>query len=302
MRTRQIIAAVFTTLGLASSALADDQNTFTLTPSYGFQYKQLEFKEHQGAGTPYDMAFRADLPMIDLGLNAAWRRVYLAVKYDKSLRDTPTSTSETNTGNGWLFMQPGQSMKVGREDKSITLGVNVWDHLNLFGGFMSGKTTLTIPPVSTAKVSSPACGTPGAATNLAWMRELWAVSLGGYAIPTYEQEYTERGPFAGLRYGWQIRDAGMLSASAAFAHMQGNYHDNLDVPATPNFNYNGSSSGTSLGLTWTSPLNDNSSYFIDLRRQEYRMDGDNSYRTSANKHVQTDETMTGLTIGLNYYY
>ena len=123
--------------------------------------------------------------------------------------------------------------------------------------------------------------------------------------------YTEKGPYIGASYAWSIADAGVLSASFAYAYMDGDYEDNMMPDTTGVFNgsiepfrYSGDTTGTSIGLTWTAPLGESSSYFLDLRRQQYEMSASDDTGLALYNGTKLDskETMQGFTAGLQFYF
>lgn len=292
-----LMAAVQTPAALAD----DDSSGLAFVASLGFQDKKLSFDQKYSGLASNDAEFSVHLPTANISFTTAYKRVYLALKLEKSIVDTSTTTDETdrsllNPQNANLIAYPGSEVDVSREDKSITLGYNAWRKLNLFVGYLQGETELK---------PNPFCANPfGGCTqaNYAFLQYY----LGQ---PAYKQTYTEEGPYVGLSYAWQIADAGSLSASFAYATMNGQYVDNAYDPtgvfggSFQAFDYRGDTDGTSIGLTWSAPLGESSSYFIDLRQQKYSMDGeDKTGGPNAGTFVKTEETMQGITAGLQFYF
>jgi len=97
----------------------------------------------------------------------------------------------------------------------------------------------------------------------------------------------------------------VLSASFAYAKMNGEYNDNLNLGSAlqPNLNFSGDTTGTSIGLTWTAPLGESTSYYIDLRQQSYKMDAKDPTGSNPNlAYLSSNETMNSLTAGLQVYF
>ncbi len=296
-------------LGLSSVAMAEDEPAggWTFIPSIAYQHKQLDFDQLYSDDTGKitnengrKSSFQVYLPTVNFSFTTAYKKLYVALKYEQSLADGSDEVDETRpasrsaVSDPYYLNVPGHETKVERSDASITFGANVWRGLNVFTGYMEGRTRLT---------PEPTCYTyplPCSALNL-------AVDLENEKRGEYRQKYTEKGPYVGLSYGWQIGDAGTLSASFAYAEMKGTFTDNYVTTSygDEHFNFTGDSIGTSLGVTWSSPLGESSSYFFDLRQQKYSMKGRDHDTPSTyldTVKVKTDETMLGLTMGLQYFF
>ena len=290
-----------------TSSTADTGNSLTFIPSIAFLEKELHFEQQQSGNFIGDGEFTSRLPMVDVSLTTVFKRVFFTLKYNLSVTEVSTATNESgfNTGssNRYFWQPPGTEMTVEREDESATLGVNVVAGLNMFVGFMDGKTTMNIPPTC----KDPSVYTPPPPVtqvycptyNFAWYRlRTFNTTNPGQPLSDYKQVYEEKGPYIGLSYAWSLFDTGVFSMSAAYAEMDGTFKDNLTIGSFGGFNTKGDVSGTSLGLTWTAALTDTSSYFIDLRRQAYSMKAEGS----GGEKFKTDETMTGLTTGMQFYF
>lgn len=303
----------------APVALADEEEEgggLVLIPSIAYQHKQLSFDQkykdlpvkiingnnvsEQGRKSDFDVY----LPTINTSLTAAYSGAYVALKFEQSLAESHVEVDETRPparsamSDPYYLNVPHHDTDVEREDYSVTIGYNVWAGLNIFAGYMWGKTELT---------PEPTCYTfpvPCSALNLAADRE-----NSGYS--PYQQIYREDGPYVGFSYGWVIADAGTLSVSAAYARMDGRFKDNYITPPPPagygdeSFDFSGDSTGSSLGITWSAPMGESSAYFLDVRQQKYSMEGKDHGTVSTafdTVEVETDETMLGFTAGLQFYF
>lgn len=308
MDARQLQIEVFLLLLLlvTGSAAAEDQ--IVLIPSIAFLEKKLDFHQKNGSGAnAVETEFSALMPMLDISLTAGYQKWYLTLKYDDTFTAVSTDTDEepiiTSSGNARYFWQPpGTDMQVEREDKNITMGYNVSGGLNIFAGYMEGETTITPPPTC----ENPVIYTPFPPVtqifcqsyNLAWLRlRDHNTNNPGMPLDDYVQTYTEKGPYVGFSYAWQPMGLGTLSFSAAYAQMDGTFKDNLT--GAGGFNAKGDVDGVSAGLTWSQPLSERTAYFIDVRRQQYDMD---SKDKQSGFSFETSETMTGLTLGIQFYY
>jgi len=303
---KMIIGVCATGVSVATFAASDEGSGWTFVPSLAYQQKQLKFDQlytDSSTSVPNENGrkshFSVNLPTANLSLTASRSKFYITLKYEQSLADGSVDVDETRpptkpTGPYYLNV-PGHETDVRRSDQSITFGFNAWGGLNLFVGYMAGKTTLT-PSATCFTYPTPS---PCHGQNL-------ALDLEEENRPKYFQRYTEEGPYLGVSYGWQINDAGTLSVSFADARMNGQFKDNYITTkyGDEHFDFTGDSVGTSIGMTWSAPLDESSAYFLDIRRQKYSMSGRDTDPTSifSTIHVATDETMLGFTAGLQFYY
>jgi len=297
-------------LGISSAVLADSGDPgWTFVPSIGYQQKQLNFDQSftDNVSLPlnengHKSNFSVNLPTANLSLTAANKKIYAVFKYEQSLTegtvdvDETLSSAHSGPGAAYYLNVPGHETQVKRNDTSITVGMNVWEGMNVFMGYMQGKTKL---------VPEPTCALPIPAWPFCTMLNL-AVDLEQEGLGEYHQTYTEKGPYVGVSYGWQIGDIGTLSASFAYASMAGDFRDNYIYSAgDKHFDFAGDSVGTSFGLNWTVPLGESLAGFIDLRQQRYSMHG-KDHNTPSTKFdamkVRTDETMRGLTLGVQRFF
>lgn len=303
-----VLAASTLILGQMNETSADSEaDELAFVASIGYQHKRLQFEqkirtfEAEARGT--DAEFDVELPTINVGGTLAYQKMFMTLKYEKSIVDGSTEADETKQPDqlGYYFNIPDGSTKVDREDASITLGMNLISTLNIFVGYMKGK-TLIRPDIGCLydAFTAATCDeqvNPDGISNYSWVQKAY----GGRGASGYEHEYTEEGPYVGFSYAWQIADAGTLSFSAAYADMDGEYKDNFFVPGFE-FEYAGDSKGTSFGLTWTAPLGEASNYFFDIREQKYDMDAKDDNGHYPGGTVNSEETMSSLTAGIQFYF
>ncbi len=255
---------------LTGTALAEDSG-ITFVPDIGLQYKNLSFDQNinipDSANASGD--FSEGLFSVTGAVTLVYDKFFAKLKADQTL-----GSSETESTAPYAV----DDAEIERSDFTFTLGYNVWDSVNVFAGYISGETT--IDPKGGGNATFPSVD----------------VSLADLE-PNYEQTYEESGFFLGASYGWGVGNAGFMSASLAYAFMDGEYSDNFSDP----FKFEGDSDGFSLGFTWTYPVNDKFRCYADLRYQKYDMsaDEDNSGNFAGWK-VETEETITALTIGVQY--
>jgi len=302
---------VIALLWIFSTNAYSDSN-IAVIPSIALLEKNIDFKQSQsGPLSSLHGNFSADIPMLDLSLTAGLNKWFLTLKYDFALTDTTVKTSENSirTGSGsdqYFWQPPGTLMQVGRDDKNITLGYSVTSNGNFFVGYMQGETNIEPPPTCENPVVQP--GGPGPlgtsiycqSYNFSWLRLRQNNTISPTSpLAKYTQTYTEEGPFVGFSYAMNIHDAGALSFSAAYADMRGRFKDNIQVFGLQGFDASGDVSGTSVALTWTQPLGESSSYFIDLRQQSYKM---TALDNQTQQQFKTKEVMSSLALGLQLYF
>lgn len=303
MRTHRLIIPTLMTTTLATGVVAPVQADesgladFTFIPQLAIQKKNLDFNQKFVGGTSQvpPGGFDADLPTISLAFTTVYKSMLFAsLKYETNLEDSyANSTAPFTNANS----------AIDRQDFNFTVGMNVWKGLNIFGGYISGTTEIEPMPTyidfpdadNRSCVAANSCN-PTVISNLAKDHQL-------QGLGQYKQTYKENGWFLGGSYGWSILDTGTLSASLAYALMDGEYSDNYTVIGAVQdvaFNFEGDSKGLSLALTWAAPLNNLLGYYIDLRSQMYDMDASDTTGSFGGK-VETEETMTTLTAGLQMF-
>ncbi len=145
-----------------------------------------------------------------------------------------------------------------RQDTSLALGYAVNDSISVFGGYKHGKTTITVPGTLT-------------------VREL-ATSLKG------------QGPYFGAGGGWQVKDWGFFSFSAAYARLDAILQDQNAVE------YDGNASGTSLGLEWKASLDKNLYYELAITHHHY------FYQDFPEFGSDVTERILSLKLGIGYHF
>lgn len=323
-----IYFVVISSLSSASYALGP----VTIIPSLAFQNKELSFEQSYTGAQSNKADFSTSIPIINFSLTGVFKKFFVTLKIEKNLDETPTKTEETDRseiGQFNLIAMEGSFVNVARQDVSLTFGYNVWKNLNIFGGYLRGKTTLTPNPfcadiqyrLSDDQISAAEELGNGLDVNCSRLNRAGVQFFLGDATylidddddiddrkTEYKQRYREQGPYLGISYGFNIADVGTLSVSFAYADMDGEYKDNANDARNDfggefvAFHYEGSTTGTSLGITWTAPLGEGSAYFIDLRKQEYSMDGKDQTGRLSGVSLSTDEEIIGLTAGVQFYF
>lgn len=145
-----------------------------------------------------------------------------------------------------------------REDLSASVGYGINESVSIFTGYKYGRTTIS------ARAPSPFVGE--------------TISLQG------------RGGFIGAGGGWQVKDWGFLSFSAAYARLGADY-DDLVVHRT-----HGSATGTSLGVKWKAQLTKQWYYDVSVLRHDYYYQHFN--RISSN----ISEQILSFRLGIGYRF
>ena len=283
-------SAIIPLLLLSTAATAE----VVWVPSVGFQMKTLDFdQELKGGVAPIEGELSIDIPTAQLGMTAIKDKFFASFKIDVGLTDSSTLSTVPYTNaydDGTGFIGPASSSEVERDDMALTFGYSIRDNINVFVGYMEGKTTIT-PDVTIASDIS------GSAPNLAWRMD-----AGGFGA--YEQEYSEDGFFVGASYAKPIEGKGTLAFSIAYADLDADYEDNY-LQAGPggsnlDFAVDGSATGISLAASWTGPITDRLSYYFDARQQSYDMDGKDSNGNFPGLEIETEETIIAFAAGLRF--
>lgn len=251
--------------------------------SAGIQLKQLQMEQEFSGFVNRKGDLTAALPVLNLQLVGFYDQYYVGAKVETNL-----ATDEVSSDVPFTTENTSLNTEVERNDYNLTLGYKPTEELSLFGGYMSGETELTPGAVSCV---DPDC--PNTASTMA---------ADGFG--TYRQTYQEEGFFFGGSYGWTL-GPGRLSASLAYAMMDGEYSDNYrDVVGPREFKYEGDSNGLSTALTWVAPLTESLAYYVDGRFQQYEMDADDKSGVPvfAGSSVETVERILGVTAGVQMMF
>ncbi|TGD72732.1 hypothetical protein E4634_14535 [Mangrovimicrobium sediminis] len=266
-------------------------------PQLGVQYKQLEFEQDiRGLARTLNVEMDADLPSLSAGLAAVYRRGYVSLKYEGTYSNVKADSQGSLTN-------ARTPIEAEREDYSITAGYRVWRTANVFAGYLVGETTLTPLPRCPLDISEeePVCGDLGSAIIPGSGNRAHYHYVAG--LPKYEQTYREDGWFVGASYAWNVFDTGTLSVSFAYAFLESRFNDNFGGPKEPQYHLDleGDADGFSLGLAWSQPLSQRMGYFVDLRTQQYEATTSDDSGLAAGSVTDTKETMTTLTLGVQWY-
>jgi hypothetical protein len=255
---------------LAFNSFAEETSV-TIIPQIGIQYKDLSFDQNikssddslRGSG-----GFSEGLLSLTGSVTGALDKFFVTLKADQTLNATNTDSTAPYAVD---------TAEIKRTDFTVTLAYNVWQTINVFAGYIRGETTI-----------APKGGGTSSGAIDGSLADLEA---------NYEQTYEEKGWFTGASYGWDLGDPGFVSATIAYASMDGKYSDNFSVAP---FKYEGDSDGISLGVTWSYPVTAKFRCYTDLRYQKYDMSAKDKTGTFAGTKVDTEEKITALTIGVLY--
>ena len=254
-----------------------------LVGTAGFQLKQLQMEQTFEGFINQTGDLSAVLPTLNVQLVGFYDQFYAGLKAEANL-----ATDEVSSDIPFTTEDTSLDTEVERSDYSFTLGYKPTEDLSLFGGYMSGETELTPGAVS--------CVDPNCPNT--------AATMAADGFGTYRQTYQEEGFFFGGSYGWTL-GPGRLSASLAYAMMDGEYSDNYrDVVGPREFKYEGDSNGLSSALTWVAPLTESLTYYVDGRFQQYEMDADDKSGVAifAGSSVETVERILGITAGVQMMF
>ncbi|MBV1881508.1 MAG: hypothetical protein KUG82_07735 [Pseudomonadales bacterium] len=199
------------------------------------------------------------------GMTLTLGRVFLTAKYGFSLSDADVS-EEDEVGSA------------NREDIDVSIGYRVTDQIALFGGFHRGETEIDFEPRDF---------------------EDDADSF------TFTDRYKESGLHLGGSYAWRLGNAGVISATVAYAIFDSDNQfsqaaDDEEEGEAPEFDdesghIKGDSSGFSYGLRWSVALSDKLYYSADWKTNNFKQE----VQVETREH-EVDETIVHFTMGLNW--
>lgn len=130
-----------------------------------------------------------------------------------------------------------------RDDFGVTAGYSVMDQVSVFAGYSYGKTSI--------------------------------VSFdGGGGLPPYPvyTQHLDQGPFVGANYSMFVGKTGTLGFNIAYANMDGSMVIQDSDPGGVSTTESGTTSGFSLGITWSDTYKDKLSYYLTYKRKNYETD------------------------------
>lgn len=244
-------------------ARAEEASDFAVVGGVSFGFKNVEFDV-------VDKKFNPQFVTVDVSFTAAYKRAYLTLDYDPSIKDYVTLNDTPNASGGI----DNQMLLFSRLDYSVTLGYNVWRDLNLFAGYKYGETRVSLFSDAT-KIVPP-------------------------KPEEFNQEisFREVGPFAGLSYAFRF-EKGSLSMSAAYARLDGKF---VFTNVVGKVISKGDTDGLSIGLGWSGPLVGNLSYAIGYKGHRYKYRQDSMTDPDSKEDFSSDVSYNMFYIGIANYF
>jgi len=193
---------------------------------------------------------------LNVTLAAAYGNAYLAAAYESPFSDH----QELVFDSGFVFDD-----RFTRSDANLTVGYRVWPWMNVFGGYLHGK------------------------SELQRVQYLPSLVLDEFFI----FRYNETGPFAGLSLSHSFSRHGTLSFSVAYAKLDGKitYIRNgfgLNFPTAD-------TSGFSYSLLWIGQLDSTLSYRVGVKATRYELDFSKFSATFASVKESYSSIFLGIT-------
>ncbi len=253
---------------------SDDKRTISWSTTAGISLKSIDFSESisPALGSASGQGgISINVPTLGLSITATYDKYFAAFGLESSIADVAdTSAIPYASGEAHVY----------RQDYSFLIGYRAFEKVSVFGGYLTGETTV-----------EPIAGTGGTyqspTTNATLNNNIAA------ANPGYEQVYSESGIFVGAGYGFAIGSNNYLSIKGSFAHLSSQYEDDA---ATGAFSFEGDADGFSFGIAWLGHLNDHITYKIGFKRQNYTTN--NAEDSNFNNKVEFEETISSLGAGL----
>jgi len=192
---------------------------------------------------------------LNVSLAAAYGNAYLAAAYESPFSDHQDLSFESRFQYDDRFT---------RSDANLTVGYRVWPWLNVFGGYLHGKS------------------------------ELQRVQYQSLVLDElFIFRYNETGPFAGVSLSHSFSKHGTLSFSVAYAKLDGKvtfirngYEFKFPTADTSGFSYS---------LLWIGSLDSTLSYRVGIKATRYEIDFSNFSTTIAPVKESYSSIFLGIT-------
>lgn len=128
-----------------------------------------------------------------------------------------------------------------REDFGVAAGYYFFNTFSVFGGYSYGKTSI--------------------------------ITFDGASATPFSAIYTQHrdaGPFIGANYSIYIGKRGSIGINAAYAFMDGALIVQNSDPGGVSTNESGTTSGFSLGLSWSDTLKNKATYYVAYKFKSYK--------------------------------
>ena len=194
---------------------------------------------------------------LNLSLTAAQKKLYVTINTELPFSDKSYNFSEVGSNT---------VRTVEREDLGVTLGYNVYKGLNLFGGVSYGSNHYI-------NINS---ADPGTVSDV---------------------KETDVGPFLGATYSRDLHRYGNVSATLAYALLDGEITSN---DSNNIFTSNsGDTTGFSVNVTYSNKYDKDSDYFLALKIKNYEYDDISSGSTSVD--ITKEKNFILISAGLTIY-
>jgi hypothetical protein len=257
MKIKMTVAGVLTSFLLLASpvVMADGGMTVFGGPKLGYRTINYHFDESGGT-------FNSRYLMLDLAVGGAAEKLYWKLNYDISVKDALEYARGTGGGSKMTFAK--------RDEYGLTVGYRVSDSLNVFAGYLNGRTDAatindTNPPNVNAKNTS--------------------------------NVLEDAGPYVGVSYRLWHSDTGSLSANVAYADMAGSitFRDDAVLYAST-----GRTAGFRYGLAWSGTLQGTLAYELGLQATTYRYT--QTAMVGSSENYTSTQTQTALLFGVYKYF
>lgn len=261
-----LLPIILTSVFASNNTMAQSFNSVTPFGQISIAQKEQDFDEL--------LDQQLSFYMLHLGGGITYSDFYISINGAWSINEAGVSEEE-ETG------------EADRYDYDLTLGVNLSDHITLFGGYKLGKTEIDF----TARDTEDTAGSG-----------------------RFSDSYEESGPYLGASWQYYFANSSKISLSIAYAWLDaknklgakpdddsGEDNGNGDSEEFEFDDFTGrvdsDANGFSIGLRWSIPLGDQLGYYALFRLQRY----DQDLEQNATR-VSITEQFTELGMGLSYVF
>jgi hypothetical protein len=254
---------------------------WTVAPALDFAFKKSD-STFTLLGSPWAVGWTGSPSYTSFvpSMAMSYGPIYGAISYDSPLENWNSTDADVTNG---IYTTNSYS----RKESTLTLGYRTPWSVNVFAGYVHGRSDQTSITYDANECTVLPCASP--------------VSPAKYS-------FDERGPYLGVSYSHQFGDKGSLAATGAYGMMDG-VMDLLsnNTIVDGRVSLYSKSPGYSFGLNWTGPLTGNMVYRAGFKMTNYifkfdsASDGGPVFSVPKDRY-RLEEVIYTFTIGVANYF
>jgi len=260
MKTIHSLVLIFILLSSVEQYAIAAEDSWNIIPNAAINFKTSDFNISQ-------TAFDPKYTTLNLTLTSTYNKFFISGNFDQSIKDESK-----------FFIDGSQSFifNATRVDSGLTFGYNIWKSLSVYGGYIYGKTDITlfsqeaILPMTTNPVPNPS----EANTSVS---------------------FEEEGLFLGTSYGIEFTK-GSINLGIGYADLDGE----IQFLALNGSNIvPGDTTGFSYAINWTAPLSGTLNYNIGIKIKQFKF---KDTRNPKSEDLSFNENFTIFIVGVSNYF